>query len=267
MDHRLELISFWNIAPGSRVLELGCGQGECTVALADAVGPEGHIDAVDPGSPEYGAPYTLSQSQSHLSAGPLGPRITWHLQVDPLTYLKGLEEGTKYDYVVLSHCIWYFESPALLAALLTALAPHTRTLCLAEWSLRACTAATLPHVITALLLASLESKRKIPSHGNVRTVLSPAQITKEVLGAGFKKVQEETKASNEGLLDGYWEASYALKTREKVLGALKEEGVSEKELGALVAMYDSVEQGVGLLEDGAKGVKAMDYWAGIFESS
>lgn len=54
MDHRLALLSFWSIKPGSRVLELGCGQGECTVALADAVGSEGFVDAVDPGSPDYG---------------------------------------------------------------------------------------------------------------------------------------------------------------------------------------------------------------------
>ena len=54
MDHRLELVKFWDIKPGSRVLELGCGQGDCTVVLADAVGENGHVDAVDPGAPDYG---------------------------------------------------------------------------------------------------------------------------------------------------------------------------------------------------------------------
>lgn len=53
-DHRLELLSFWDIKPGSRILELGCGQGDCTVPLADAVGETGHVDAVDPGAPDYG---------------------------------------------------------------------------------------------------------------------------------------------------------------------------------------------------------------------
>ena len=46
MDHRLQLLNFWDIMPGSRVLELGCGQGDCTVPLADAVGENGHVDAV-----------------------------------------------------------------------------------------------------------------------------------------------------------------------------------------------------------------------------
>lgn len=54
MEHRLMLASHWNIAPGSRVLEIGCGQGDCTIVLADAVGEEGHVDALDPGSPDYG---------------------------------------------------------------------------------------------------------------------------------------------------------------------------------------------------------------------
>lgn len=54
MDHRLDLVSFWGIPPGSRVLEIGCGQGDCTVVLADAVGETGHVDAVDPGASDYG---------------------------------------------------------------------------------------------------------------------------------------------------------------------------------------------------------------------
>lgn len=54
MQHRLALVAFWAIQPGSRVLEIGCGQGDCTIVLADAVGEEGHVDAVDPGLPDYG---------------------------------------------------------------------------------------------------------------------------------------------------------------------------------------------------------------------
>jgi len=54
MEHRVQLVSFWGIEPGSRVLEIGCGQGDTTVVLADAVGENGHVDAVDPGAPDYG---------------------------------------------------------------------------------------------------------------------------------------------------------------------------------------------------------------------
>ena len=66
MDHRVELVSFWDVKPGSRVLELGCGQGDCTVVIADAVGENGHVDAVDPGAPDYGEPRPLLTSSIAL---------------------------------------------------------------------------------------------------------------------------------------------------------------------------------------------------------
>ena len=64
LDHRINLIKFWGITPGSRVLEIGCGQGDCTTVLADAVGPDGHVDAVDPGAPDYGT-YTFPLLTTH----------------------------------------------------------------------------------------------------------------------------------------------------------------------------------------------------------
>ncbi|KAH8602310.1 S-adenosyl-L-methionine-dependent methyltransferase [Bisporella sp. PMI_857] len=266
MDHRLQLIDLWGITPGSRILEIGCGQGDCTTALADAVGENGHVDALDPGAPDYGAPYTLAQAHAHLQAGPLGPRITFH-NTDPVTYLSSLPPSFEpYDYVVLSHCIWYFESPGTLSTIISSLAGRTRYLCLAEWSLRASTPSTLPHVITALLLASVEAKRNIPGSGNIRTILSPAQIFQAVRDTGkFESRKEKLGASGEALKDGYWEVSDTLREREKVLDELKKEGVGEKEIGALVAMYESVQAGVDILGD-VKDVKTMDWWAGLFKA-
>ncbi len=57
MEHRRALVSFWDIQPGSRVLEIGCGQGDTTIVLADAVGEHGHVDAVDPGALDYGTSF------------------------------------------------------------------------------------------------------------------------------------------------------------------------------------------------------------------
>lgn len=53
-SHRLLLLQQWNIPAGSKILELGCGQGDCTTVLAHAVGEEGRVVAVDPAELNYG---------------------------------------------------------------------------------------------------------------------------------------------------------------------------------------------------------------------
>jgi ubiquinone/menaquinone biosynthesis C-methylase UbiE len=63
--HRLALLQQWNISTSSKVLELGCGQGDCTTVLASAVGEKGRVIAVDPAELSYGTalqflPYYLS---------------------------------------------------------------------------------------------------------------------------------------------------------------------------------------------------------------
>lgn len=44
-EHRIELVRRWGdaIAPGHRVLEIGCGQGNATAVLAEAVGEGGSV--------------------------------------------------------------------------------------------------------------------------------------------------------------------------------------------------------------------------------
>ena len=63
-EHRVNIVKSWNIPPGSRVLEIGPGQGDCTIVLATAVGESGHVDAVDPAPLNYGTPIFLSSSHS-----------------------------------------------------------------------------------------------------------------------------------------------------------------------------------------------------------
>ncbi|PVH82316.1 S-adenosyl-L-methionine-dependent methyltransferase [Cadophora sp. DSE1049] len=279
--HRQELVAYWGIEPGSRVLEIGCGQGDTTVALADAVGEEGSVVALDPGRPDYGSPSTLAQAQAHILSTSLGPRITFQF-IDPLLYLSTYT-GPAYDYIVLSHCIYYFASPTHLPILLTSLLPHTTTLCLAEWSLHASSLPQVPHVQTALLLSWLETKRPVSSGGNIRTVLSPAQIVSAVLSTNalnpkldgdaapsFKLHKQATLPSHPGLQDGFWEVSDLLRKRGKEISSLRErqkdgnEAVNENEIVAFEAAYDSIEELVNGLEDGVKGVRCMDFWVGVF---
>ncbi|MDP1420646.1 class I SAM-dependent methyltransferase [Peribacillus simplex] len=43
LQHRLELVEAFGIRKGMRVLEIGCGQGNTTVAIADSVGENGCV--------------------------------------------------------------------------------------------------------------------------------------------------------------------------------------------------------------------------------
>lgn len=53
-QERIKLISYWKIVEDEQILELGCGQGDCTAALAVAVGENGKVTAVDPAPLDYG---------------------------------------------------------------------------------------------------------------------------------------------------------------------------------------------------------------------
>jgi len=236
------------------VLEIGCGQGDSTVVLADAVGETGHVDAYDPASPDYGRPITLGQAQALVKEGELGPRITFHRTLPPAS-------ENSYDFIVLSHSIYYFASPAILPALLSSLPPSTH-LCIAEWSLHSSSPASVPHVLTALLLSLLESKREVESSGNIRTVLSPSQISSAVEAVGWVKESSELQPTGEGLRHAYWEARDILAKREKILNG---EGMrlEEGERTVVRAMFDAIAQGVEGL-GGLEGVKCMDVWVAKF---
>ncbi|KAJ6043160.1 uncharacterized protein N7446_001356 [Penicillium canescens] len=292
--HRLVLLQHWNIPTGSKVLELGCGQGDCTTVLAYAVGEQGKVVAVDPAELDYafltlllvlgsraessrlmapaGAPYTLGQAQDHISQGPLGGRITW-VQQTPLDYLSAISspssssspptsESKAFDATVLAHCLWYFTSPSLILSTFRALKQHSRRLLLAEWSLVATHPSAQPHVLAALAQAALECHKSENSDSNVRTVLGPKRLTELALAAGWQLEGETLVQGGEGLLDGQWEVSACLSSSfEREV----EEFVSdERERAVVLASRDACEASLEGIQGGRKGVRAMDVWAANF---
>ncbi len=54
MEHRIQLVKYWEIETEENILEIGCGQGDCTVTLANAIGEKGRVTAIDPASLDYG---------------------------------------------------------------------------------------------------------------------------------------------------------------------------------------------------------------------
>ncbi|CZR68080.1 uncharacterized protein PAC_17979 [Phialocephala subalpina] len=251
MRHRLRLATFWDIKPGSRVLEIGCGQGDTTIVLADAVG----------------SPFNLGQAQQHIKTSAVGSRVTFHTPMDPIEYLDSYT-GPKYDYVVLSHCIYYFATPLHLPLLVSALTSHTKHLVIAEWSLTPSLLhpiQTYPHVLAALLLTHLESHRSVSSDGNIRTVLSPSQIKAFATQKNLKLEKEAVLEADEGLRDGYWEVRDLLsgERKERELDELFTGEGKEKERVVAGAMFDALRSATDAV-GGLEGVRCMSVWSGVF---
>ncbi|KAJ7274532.1 S-adenosyl-L-methionine-dependent methyltransferase [Mycena haematopus] len=258
-QYRLDLVANWSIASGARVLELGCGQGDTTLALAEAVGETGHVDAVDPGPLDYGSPKTLGQAQNTISIGPLGPRITW-IQAEPLEFLSENSDAPPYDVVVLSHSLWYFSSPTDILNTLRVVATRARRVCIAEWSLSSAEATT--HILAVLTQAAMEC-RKPASTSNVRTVVSPTRIKDLAKEAGLVLQSETQVTPGVGVYDGRWETDAVVRARftEEVEDFVKD----EREKGVIYALKDAMEMSLARV-GGLKGVRTMDGWVAVFDA-
>lgn len=262
--HRINLINAWGpaIGPGIRILELGCGQGTCTQALAEAVSsPDsstaGHITAIDPASPDYGAPFTLGQAQAHLTSSPIGSLITFE-RADPVTFLNAISKDaeTQWDVAVLAHCIWYFPSPATLDEIFSALRGRVTRVCLAEWALHATEPAASAHVLASLARATFESHRT-GSNENIQTMISPSVIKEAAERAGWKAENESMIVPETELSDGSWETSTVV--GKGFMEDVEMEVADERVKAVLRSARDATIASVEAF-GGVKNVRSMDVW-------
>ncbi|MFJ4862848.1 class I SAM-dependent methyltransferase [Streptomyces sp. NPDC088748] len=205
--HRAALVAGWHIAPGATVLELGCGQGDMTAVLAEAVGPRGRVVAVDVAAPSYGAPVTVGESAARLSAGSLGPRIDFRLGTDVLDPSVDFPENT-FDHVVLAHCAWYFTSLDQLRDTLTRVRPWARQLCFTEWDLTPASDDRLAHLLAVLIQGQIEAAGS-HGEGNVRTPFSRESLLRLLPEAGWT-ADGSRPVDTEELQDGDWEIAACL---------------------------------------------------------
>ncbi|CAG7561779.1 unnamed protein product [Fusarium equiseti] len=200
--HRLNLLNFFKIPQSSNILEIGCGQGTCTVVLGHVTGPSGHVDALDPAPLDYGAPYTLGQAQDHITNGEMGDRVTfWQRKLEDFLQETG---DKKWDCAVLVHCIWYLDSEETLTSMLKALKGRVDRLCIAEYSMQASSLAAVPHVLAAFAQATLAAHHP-ESEANIRCLLTPTEIKRIADQVGWNLEEETIIVPDEKLQDGKWE--------------------------------------------------------------
>ncbi|MFJ3914288.1 class I SAM-dependent methyltransferase [Streptomyces vinaceus] len=209
--HRATVVASWNIAPGATILELGCGQGDMTAVLAEAVGAEGRVVAVDVAAPSYGSPVKLGVSAARLAAGPLGPRIDFRFGTDVLDPSVDFPEST-FDHVVLAHCSWYFASVAQLRDTLARVRPWARRLCCTEWDVTPASGEQLAHLLAVLIQGQCEAAGS-HGQGNVRTPFSREALLRLLPGTGWT-AHGSRSVDTEGLQDGDWEIAAGLSLAE-----------------------------------------------------
>ncbi|WP_395671891.1 methyltransferase domain-containing protein [Inquilinus sp.] len=235
---RMRLVDHWRIAPGARVLEIGCGQGDTTLALAAAVGPDGHVTAIDTADGSYGAPDTLTDAAERIGRSSLGGRIAFRFGADILDPAIPLPHD-RYDCAVLAHCSWYFRSVEVLRRTLRRLGDRTDRLCLSEWDLQPTRPTQIPHLL-AVILQGRMARLDPAFDGNVRTPLSQAALTAVLREAGWR-VDEVAPVDSTRLQDGRWEVDNGLALLPQPLTAFETAPLAGIDMAALQAVIGSAE--------------------------
>ncbi|KAF4769623.1 hypothetical protein HAV15_012078 [Penicillium sp. str.  len=211
IQHRLDVLNKWNIPLGSKILEIGCGQGDFTLVAAYIVGDQGHVTGIDPAPLDYGAPMTLGETQDKLKQNPIGDRMTFH-QSTLEEFLNSSVSEQVYDYTVFVHSVWYLPSADALLPMLAALRGRTKHLLISEYSLDVRgDIAVLPHLLAAISQAEFNSRdNALDRDDNVQSIISPQMICAVAQKAGWELQKEDTVESPEGQEDARWEVHRVL---------------------------------------------------------
>jgi SAM-dependent methyltransferase len=271
-QHRINLCRAWNIPCKSHILDIGCGQGEASLALALLNGPSPTggpaITAIDTAPPGYGGPFTLIEAQAYISKSTLGQRIGF-LATDAPTLLRerqniGTSPVRTFDAAVLCHSLWYFPNSETVSNLFAELArARVKTVCLAEYTGVASTPDQLPHELAATAQSLLFRSRK-PKHRiqdwNVRTELTPADYLQIASTRGWRVQRSGVMAAPEGMIDGHREAFMVQSDRFREY--VKEEGVEPVVQAEVLKISDTVRELHDDLVARGEKVRCMDtFWA------
>lgn len=207
LQHRLELVKEFGIKSGMNILEIGCGQGDTTVALADAVGEDGKVIGIDIASRNYGTPLTLGQARDRIKKSTLGERITFNFEMD----LDTFGSNEVFDIAVLSHSSWYFKRPEDLLRYFKKLRKVAKRICFAEWDIDFKHITQRAHFCAASILALYSNF--VNNDGNIQNLFHKVQIQELLEKANFH-IEKQCTVNAMYLQDVKWEKDYANSIRK-----------------------------------------------------
>ena len=215
ISQRLELVEFWKVCPDYRILEVGCGEGITTVALAAAVGEKGQVVAVDIDGPDQWEDPPLGELVDHVRNSALGDRIQFMLATDLLD--PHVEFADAYfDLAVFNQCAWYFPDPDLLRQLFVRVHPWAQRLGYHEWDVNPDTMEQIPHMLSAMIQAHLESLGF--EVGNIKSLILPEESKAIAVESGWEIVDQCRLESSHTMPDGIdWEPQMGVQYAEKYL--------------------------------------------------
>lgn len=264
-QNRLTIVDAWSISAGLHLLDIGCGQGESSLALALAVSPLGHITALDPAQPEYGTPFTVAESHSYILKSSLGPRISFR-QSDVPSFFRNVkpEDATIYNGACLLQSLMYFPTLASVGDLFQTLAhAGIAKVYVAEYTFTADNEAQIPHYLAARAQALFYNYQgpHVPGvrEQNVRAAPTPKAIEEAAFKAGFMVSREGKISPEEKMREGYYEAKYVAGNNftSKVLSA----GLNVEQEAEILSYVPKVRDAMKKQEEqGCPHGRAMDVW-------
>ncbi|KAI7337078.1 hypothetical protein KC315_g2512 [Hortaea werneckii] len=271
----MALAKTWQMLPGSRILDIGCGQGESSLVLAELLGPGGHVTGIDTAPHDYGSPFTVGDAQSYIKKSIYGERIDF-LQTDAARLLSIGEQDAgqpapvqSFDGAVLSHSLWYFEDFESISSLFRVLSNASiHRVHVADYSYEASLPEQVPHVLAsraqALVHASKKPRPTRKDEPNVRAAPHPAKVIEIASAEGFTLVKEDRITPGPHLRDGHWESTYVQMGifRDSIV----QEGLDAESAAEVLALVEQVEQAYSqMMAQGCNIARTMDVWCATFE--